>query len=288
MVSISIHATHKQRDQQTCVITLFVLQTYHQESEIVVTKVWPDKWEVPLQARDFNLQCLSTAQDPISASNMPNYVFSLAHFCEIHGPSIVICTQKSSTGTKNKASSKLQLCALCELVLPNDAVNIVSTVDEKEKYISTRYPSSQNLYTAYVKLVMKLLSVETSAESLKPVFFGDVVSGFCMSRVFKIQDVNSRGGERKYALIMGCDEEVHLLRNWDVVTTYMGEIILLIQRQVERNLAQEAEQLNVMDNERYLRRSKIRPKSLVELTNDTQIFVKIHLWAIDFLRDVLD
>ncbi|QEL63449.1 hypothetical protein CJJ09_005651 [Candidozyma auris] len=202
---------------------------------------------------------------------MPNYVFSLAHFCEIHGPSIVICTQKSSTGTKNKASSKLQSCASCELVLPNDAVNIVSTVDEKE---NTFLPATRH-HRTYIQ------------HSSKPVF-GDVVSGFCMSRVFKIQDVNSRGGERKYALIMGCDEEVHLLRNWDVVTTYMGEIISLIQRQVERNLAQEAEQSNVMDNERYLRRSKIRPKSLVELTNDTQIFVKIHLWAIDFLRDVLD
>lgn len=113
------------------------------------------------------------------------------------------------------------------------------------------------------------------------------MNGFCMSRVFKIQDVNSRGGERKYALVMGCDEELHLLRNWDVVSTYMSEIILSIQRQVEKHLAHEAEQLNNVDNERYLRRSKIRPKSLVELTNDAQIFVRFHLWAIELLRDVV-
>ncbi|KAF3992139.1 hypothetical protein FT663_01274 [Candidozyma haemuli var. vulneris] len=218
---------------------------------------------------------------------MPNFVFSLAHFCEIHGPSIVICTQQSRSDSSNASSSKLQSCASCELILPNEAVNLASSVNEDEKYISTRYPSSQSVYTAYVKLVMKSLSVETSADSSKPVFFGDVVNGFCMSRVFKIQDVNSRGGERKYALVMGCDEESHLLRNWDVVSTYMSEIISSIQRQVEKHLAHEAEQSNNVDNERYLRRSKIRPKSLVELTNDAQIFVRFHLWAIELLRDVV-
>lgn len=218
---------------------------------------------------------------------MPNYVFSLAHFCEIHGSSIVICTQQNDLDLINSSALKLLSCALCELVLPNDAVNLVSLTNNGEKYVSTRYPLSQNVYTAYVKLVMKLLSVETSADSLKPVFFGDVANGFCMSRVFRVQDVNSRGGERKYALVMGCDEELHLLRNWDIVSTYMAEIILAIQRQVEKHLAEEAEQLNNVDNERYLRRSKIRPKSLVELTNDTQIFVRFHLWAIELLRDVL-
>lgn len=218
---------------------------------------------------------------------MPNYVFSLAHFCEIHGSSIVICTQQNHLNLNNSNALKLLSCALCELVLPNDAVNLVSLTNNGEKYVSTRYPLSQNVYTAYVKLVMKLLSVETSADSLKPVFFGDVANGFCMSRVFRVQDVNSRGGERKYALVMGCDEELHLLRNWDIVSTYMAEIILAIQRQVEKHLAEEAEQLKNVDNERYLRRSKIRPKSLVELTNDTQIFVRFHLWAIELLRDVL-
>lgn len=218
---------------------------------------------------------------------MPNYVFSLAHFCEIHGSSIVICTQQNDLDLINSSALKLLSCALCELVLPNDAVNLVSLTNNGEKYVSTRYPLSQNVYTAYVKLVMKLLSVETSADSLKPVFFGDVANGFCMSRMFRVQDVNSRGGERKYALVMGCDEELHLLRNWDIVSTYMAEIILAIQRQVEKHLAEEAEQLNNVDNERYLRRSKIRPKSLVELTNDTQIFVRFHLWAIELLRDVL-
>lgn len=218
---------------------------------------------------------------------MPNYVFSLAHFCEIHGSSIVICTQQSQLDLINSNALKLLSCALCELVLPNDAVNLVSLTNNGEKYVSTRYPLSQNVYTAYVKLVMKLLSVETSADSLKPVFFGDVANGFCMSRVFRVQDVNSRGGERKYALVMGCDEELHLLRNWDIVSTYMAEIILAIQRQVEKHLAEEAEQLKNVDNERYLRRSKIRPKSLVELTNDTQIFVRFHLWAIELLKDVL-
>lgn len=215
-----------------------------------------------------------------------NDVFCLAHFCEIHGPSTIICCQKQDVPIEN-SGSMLSSCESCSLQLPESASNLVTTINgsNREEYVSTRYPLSQRIYTSLKKLVMKCLSVEVVADPLKLLFFGDDTNGFCLSKVFSIKDVNARGGERKYAILMVSDSETHLIKNWDTVSTYINEIIALIQRRVEAKL-EDMSKNDTMDNERYLRRSKNIPKSLVLLTDDNQIFVKFHLWAIELLRDV--
>lgn len=236
-------------------------------------------------------------------NNMVNFIACLAHFCELHGPSTIICTQMTTLQDKSdhllRNTSKLHSCASCKLILPDDAVNLVTTMDNKNEsstpavYISTHYPSSQQRYAALTKLIMKSLSVETTTDLSKPIFYGDVVNGYCISKIFKIKDLSSRGSERKYSLMVIADFETKLLQNWDIIATYLNEIISLIQAQVDivinnAIMKKEASNANgaMFDNERYLRRSLIRPKSLVELTDDDQIFVKFHLWAIELLKDI--
>lgn len=217
---------------------------------------------------------------------MVNYVFCLAHFCEIHGPSTIICTQRYNEAAP--PTSKLLACASCELQLPEEASNLITSADGKngaDKFLSTRYPTSQKVYTSLMKLVMKSLSVETTADPLKPVFFGDLMTGFCLSKIFSLKDVQARGGERKYSLMMVCDLETRLLQNWDIFSGYANAIIGMLQKQVQANL-EETSKNGVVNNERYLRRSKVNPRSLVELTDDNQIFVKFHLWAMEVLQDV--
>lgn len=213
---------------------------------------------------------------------MPHYVVCLAHFCEIHGPSTILCTQKQ-VGELTLSSSTLSLCESCSLQLPNGATNIVTDVN-LEKYTSTRYPSTQRLYTSLMKLVMKCLSVEAVADPLKPIFYGDATNGFCLSRVFSIADIHARGGERKYAFLVVCDSETQLIGSWDFVSAYITEMASYLQRQVEHKV-QEAKS-NFVDNERYLRRQKNMPKNLADLTGDADVFQKLHLCGIELIRDV--
>lgn len=141
-----------------------------------------------------------------------------------------------------------------------------------------------------MKLVIKSLSVETTPDLSKPVFYGDVVNGYCINSIFKIRDANARGGERKYSIMVVCDSEKELLLNWDNVSQYVSEEIKLIQNRVEQVIKQaiagRLDQDQATDNERFLRRSMIKPHSLVELTDDGQIFVKFHLWAMELLKDI--
>ncbi|GEQ68755.1 hypothetical protein JCM33374_g2423 [Metschnikowia sp. JCM 33374] len=152
-------------------------------------------------------------------------------------------------------------------------------------YISTKYPQSPKLYTSLMKLVMKCLSVEAVADPSKPLFYGDATNGFCLSKVFNIPDLHARGAERKYAFLVVCDSESHLLASWHFVSTYISEMIAFLQAKVE-TVRDRAKQESV-DNERYLRRSKNMPRSLVELAGDGDLFVRLHLCGIELLRDVL-
>lgn len=227
---------------------------------------------------------------------MANYIVALAHFCELHGPVSIICTQQTHENVDQTSyllpgNSKVQTCASCKLILPQDAINLITndTNDANGAQtvcISSKYPSSQRRYTALTKVVMKSLTVETSADPRRPILYGDSVDGYCVSRVFKVRDPSARGGERKYSFIVLCDSESHLSRNWEIVAMYIGEMISHIQEKVEaRGSGRATEEI---DNEKYLRRSMARPKLLVELTGDDQIFVRLHMWAREVLHDVAD
>lgn len=126
--------------------------------------------------------------------------------------------------------------------------------------------------------------MEAVADPLKPLFHGDVANGYCISKVFSVPDIHARGGERKYALLVACDSEPLLLSAWEIVWVYVTDIISLIQRKVELHL--EESRRSGADNERYLRRLKIVPKNLVELTNDKDIFLKLHTCGVHLLRDI--
>ncbi|CUM65347.1 uncharacterized protein PRCAT00002982001 [Priceomyces carsonii] len=232
---------------------------------------------------------------------MANYIVCLAHFCELHGPSTIICTQVAPLEQESllllPSNSKLQTCASCKFILPDNSANLVTAERQEEGdrlFISSQYPTSQKRYSTLTKLVMKSLSVETTANLPAPVFYGDDANGYCISKVFKIKDVNARGAERKYSLMVICDSETCLLAAWDLIGTYLNEIVSIIQDQVilavEDALRQKRSGSNgdgsVLDNEHYLRRSMVRPRSLAELTNDSQIFVKFHLWAMELLKDI--
>ncbi|RKP30553.1 hypothetical protein METBISCDRAFT_16069 [Metschnikowia bicuspidata] len=213
---------------------------------------------------------------------MANFVFCIAHFCEIHGPVTVLCTQKHQSDALLSESS-YALCESCSLALPAGSSDRTKHTD-RVSYASTLNPQSERIFTCLTKLVMKCLSVEAVAEPLKPVFFGDTNTGYCLCKIFSIPDLHARGGERKYSLMVVGDSESGLLNNWDIASSYIAEIISLLQQWVETRMEQR--KFDSSDNGRYLRRAKIMPRSLVQLTGDEQIFMKLHLCGTELLSNM--
>lgn len=222
---------------------------------------------------------------------MTNYITCLAHFCEVHGPLIVACSQRFLPAEHQRyllnatASSKLrqQTCPLCQLVLPDDAANVTLALDH-HVVVLAQYPALQKRFLALLKLALKALSCETLSDITKPLYYGDPVLGYCIFKIFKIRDINARGGERKYAVMIVANREPDVLMHWNVISLYFSEVIDLIQHKIKGE--PKAKLTNVMDHERYLRRLIIRPKGMVEMTSDPKIFVRFHLWAVEMFKDI--
>lgn len=221
---------------------------------------------------------------------MTSFIVGLCHFCEVHGPSTIICTQEADNETDHllQTTSKLQTCSSCKLIVPQEGINLVSK-KLLQHFVSTQYPANQKRYTSLTKLVMKVLSVETNSDVTKPLFIGDNHNGYCLHKIFKIKDINARGGERKYGLLVICDKELGIMNNYHLISNYLSLMITCIQTKVdnviETNL-KRAQKTCFNDNERYLRKSFIKPRSLVELTGDDQVFVKLHVWALEMISDL--
>lgn len=216
---------------------------------------------------------------------MTTFVICLAHFCELHGPVPIICTQNVPQEHVQRhlllPSINMPGCVSCNLILPSTGVNVVTHTDDRV-YVSTHYPADEAMYLSVMKLVMKALSVETNPDTLKPMFYGDAVNGYCLNQVFRVTDANARGGERKYALVVVLDLERDLLQNWTVLSQYLAEQIVLWQLRIDT-----VKRTHSVDNERFLRRSMVKPKLLVELTSDPKVFLKYHLWAMEVLKDLV-
>lgn len=222
---------------------------------------------------------------------MVDYMFCFAHFCEIHGPTSIMCSQavQSSSSAALKCTETLerppQTCKSCELVLPaslrNQELRAIRTKREDCNLdcVSTQYPNSQTRYSVLRQVVMKSLSVETSYESFKPIMFGDAALGFSISLPFKLRDNSARGSERKYALIVTGEDEGMLLKNWELIVSHLTEIVSGIHEMLhEQEESQDVSaSLFTGYTEKYLRRAATRPKSVSSILGDDQIFIRLHL-----------
>lgn len=129
---------------------------------------------------------------------------------------------------------------------------------------------------------MKCLSVETTYDDLKPIMFGESSLGFAILMSFKIKDNTARGSERKYAFIVLAEEENELMRNWDLIIVSLSTMIKTIKDKISH--LESTQQLSDNNNERFYRRILPKPKNLIELLNDDNFFVKVHLWSSNLLK----
>ncbi|ODQ82748.1 hypothetical protein BABINDRAFT_5669 [Babjeviella inositovora NRRL Y-12698] len=222
---------------------------------------------------------------------MTTHTFCLAHFCEAHGPSTIMCTQAvAATAVRDSLllpNANLQTCASCKLMLPDNAANM-TTAAGSQSFLSQQYPTHPATFAGLKKVVMKSLSAETTTDS-QPLMFGDAETGYSLVRIFRVRDPTARGAERKYALILnarGAAEQA-LMKLWDIVAESFNQLIEYFHdRALELEKVSADEHDGEIHNERFLRRSAVKPRSLVELMKDEKLFVKLHLWVCETLRDL--
>ncbi|SCV99943.1 LAFE_0B05952g1_1 [Lachancea fermentati] len=227
-------------------------------------------------------------------------LISLAHFCDKHGPRVLLVTQCAENSEELLLPS-YPTDSYCESCLINfggfkdEGLCSMRTKLQSKHYVSTQYSSIR--YQLLYSIVRYMFSEETMSYDGSPLVFYDNSKGLNLVIGFKLQDANARGNERRYGLILTLDSHDHLKdmallsHHWEFIINGFNKMVGYIKKlrddEIERKNRNETCGEFTPIVGAYLRGNKLKePRNLANLTNDELIFVRLHKWN-TFMLDVL-
>lgn len=236
---------------------------------------------------------------------LPMFI-SLSHFCDKHGPRVLLVTQ-FNCDSKNPDSLLLpdypldSYCDSCILKFPpventssNDDENIRSmrTVVNGISFVSTQYSSVR--YQLLYSIIRKAFSSETMVYDMSPVILQDDINMLNLVMGFKLYDEHARGNERRYMISLTVDSKEHvesmnvISKNFNFITNCFNKIVQYIKNlretQIKKLLQEKDSNHKNVDDLTPIFGSFLRPNkdkisiNLTQLTNDEKLFLKLHKW----------
>ncbi|KAG8192841.1 hypothetical protein JTE90_014621 [Oedothorax gibbosus] len=254
-----------------------------------------------------------------------NAVIGICSFCELHGPSVLFCTQAfhdteeaqwtEATKTENPKANTTQKswygpsffsqrngvaesglpplksdnCEGCTSMTNKKRGYISNDHEARVSYVSSQYPLHPDVFIAVRQACVRSLSCEVCPGREGPIFFGDDQRGHVLSHTFFLKDSQARGFQSWYSIIVVMRDKIFLLNSWQFLVNFLQRIIHELQEKANKVYAAEQSENNLravrlnsvtrltLDTFRR-RRGNIKARSLMDLTNDKEVFPYLHLW----------
>lgn len=165
-----------------------------------------------------------------------------------------------------------------------------SQQNQETHFISTQFPTNTEIYSSLRQIIVRVFTAETNSDSSKPIMFGNSKHGYSIALSFSLMDKTARGSERKYSIIVTSNWEADIFNNYTFILTNLNQVvsnILRKARKVQKQCNFSTDEIH--NNDSYLRRSAGLPKakSMIEILQDENFFLKIHTWA-SFMLEALE
>ncbi|KAM3614278.1 uncharacterized protein V6R79_012084 [Siganus canaliculatus] len=192
-----------------------------------------------------------------------NALVALCHFCELHGPRTLFCTEalhppspspSSQAGVpvpgdrdrdgdregegltmraNSSATQRGEMCDGCRS-LPASHPGFVSIDDETGiRFLSHQHPRQPQLFSVVRQACVRSLSCEVNSDVCPgregPIFFGDEQHGFVFSHTFFIKDSLARGFQRWYSIVMVAMDRIYLINSWPFLLRHLRLTIQSLQ-----------------------------------------------------------
>ncbi|KAK3551251.1 hypothetical protein QTP70_013978 [Hemibagrus guttatus] len=187
-----------------------------------------------------------------------NALVALCHFCELHGPRTLFCTEavhppspsppqpgsammpdrepegeRDGEGLTMKANSsdthRADMCEGCRS-LPASHPGFVSVDSETGiRFLSHQHPRQPQLFSMVRQACVRSLSCEVCPGREGPIFFGDEQHGFVFSHTFFIKDSLARGFQRWYSIIIVAMDRIYLINSWPFLLRHLKITIQSLQ-----------------------------------------------------------
>ncbi|XP_063243550.1 folliculin [Bacillus rossius redtenbacheri] len=235
-----------------------------------------------------------------------NAVIGLCHFCELHGPSVLFCTQsfhdieilssfdlvpkKNFYGDETFLNTNSEqfdntkpVCETCDSFcchlrgfISNDHKNRIS-------FVSAKQAVQGDVAFLLRQACFRSLSCEVTPAKEGAVFFGDD-RGYVLSHTFSLKDAEARGFKRWFSIIMVMKDKYFLLSCWPFLVRNMRDMISELQRiasevydEEQSACPQRAMRLSSVPLAEKKPVSKFL-RSFQDLTGDPAVFARLHLW----------
>ncbi|XP_010883180.1 folliculin [Esox lucius] len=241
-----------------------------------------------------------------------NALVALCHFCELHGPRTLFCTEAlhppsptpSQAGvpihgdresdregeglTMRANSSATQRGDMCEgcRSLPASHPGFVSVDSETGiRFLSHQHPREPQLFSVVRQACVRSLSCEVCPGREGPIFFGDEQHGFVFSHTFFIKDSLARGFQRWYSIVMVAMDRIYLINSWPFLLRHLRLTIQSLQSTALKVFDSEqcvCPQRAVRMNSAFSpavfphQRSGNAARSLPSLTQHTNLWASLH------------
>ncbi|XP_072102990.1 folliculin isoform X2 [Mobula birostris] len=205
-----------------------------------------------------------------------NAIVALCHFCELHGPRTLFCTQalhsalppggepgvcgaaddeeggiqmgaqaRSPADGGSEASGspglrRAEMCEGCRSFSLGHPGYVSLDREASIEYVSHQHPTHPQLFIIVRQACVRSLSCEVCPGREGPIFFGDEQHGFVFSHTFFIKDSLARGFQRWYSIIVVMMDRLYLISSWPFLFTAVRAIIGQLQASALRVF--EAEQ----------------------------------------------
>lgn len=244
-----------------------------------------------------------------------NALVALCHFCELHGPRTLFCTEalhspspapSSQTGASvagdrdrdgdregegltmranSSATQRGEMCDGCRS-LPASHPGFVSIDDETGiRFLSHQHPRQPQLFSVVRQACVRSLSCEVCPGREGPIFFGDEQHGFVFSHTFFIKDSLARGFQRWYSIVMVAMDRIYLINSWPFLLRHLKLTIQSLQSTAlkvfdnEQGVCpQRAVRMNSVFSPAVLphQRSGNAARSLTSLTQHPNLWASLH------------
>ncbi|XP_051999234.1 folliculin-like [Xyrauchen texanus] len=242
-----------------------------------------------------------------------NALVALCHFCELHGPRTLFCTEavhppspspqpgsaipvdrdregdREGEGLTMRAnSSDTQRADMCEgcRSLPASHPGFVSVDGETGiRYLSHQHPRQPQLFSVVRQACVRSLSCEVCPGREGPIFFGDEQHGFVFSHTFFIKDSLARGFQRWYSIVVVAMDRIYLINSWPFLLRHLRLTIHSLQSTALKVFdseqcvcPQRAARMNNAFSPTVFphQRSGNAARSLTSLTQHTNLWASLH------------
>lgn len=259
-----------------------------------------------------------------------NAIVSFCHFCELHGPNVVFCTQAfrdlpdfdalnnldasdilhyqcignqeqrkadesdawrygriDPDGIANTKASGSDNCIACCSFSHNKPGYISNDDAARVSYVSSQFPLQSELYVLVRQGCIRSLSCEVCPGKEGPIYFGDEARGHVLSYTFFLRDVQARGFQRWYSILILMKDKMLLLNSWPFLVRNLRETINHLQEKASKIYSNEESKVShralrsaasMMEGVRKQRGQSTagQPRSLPELVGDEKIWEYLH------------